>query len=384
MVRLLSILFLASTAATAVFAKTSVMGVDPGDPAYQKQVEAARQLHEKKGKKKRGWFGRKNKKKKKKRSGGGDIQVGVDVNPGKKSDPIPLPTTKKSKSGKTLREMTGSRVPGIFPVYEANKRWMLLERMPKGRKRKRLVGRGTQLLVIGSKGIARFYAQKATTTYMADCENLKAKPMRGYYLSAKSAKSFKQVGTPVIAIKLPKGRRVNTSRAKFSRLPNAVSEEIYKELESPIRNSVVSDVKSGAFQTELDDPGFVRFEQDPKPKGFQMKIDYSSDIHFRGFSRAKIAVEGIQISKAYRRCLRMFDEAKPIGGCAEMPHELMTETRGLEFVSYDPSGRGRPFLLAYTKDKPLWGHERWGFQMTPKGPNLFLQDGLDPRCREAF
>lgn len=370
-VRILSILFLAGT---LVSAKTSVMSVDPGDPAYQKQIEAAKQLHEKKTKKKRGWFGRR--KKKGKPEGKGDIQVGVDVNP--------QPATIKTKSGKTLRAMTGSRVPGIFPVYQTNKRWMLIERMPKRPKRKRLVRQGTQLLVIGSKGIARFYAQKAMTTTIAECANLKPNPMRGYYLSAKSASAFKRVGIPVIAIKLPKGRRVDTRRAKFSKLPNAVNDASYQELESVIRTSVVADVKSGAFQTELDDPGFLRFEQQPDPKGFQLKIDYASDIRFRGFTRAKIAVEGIQISKAYRRCLRLYDEAKPIGNCAEMPHELMSETGGLQFISYDPSGRGQPFLLAYSQGKPLWGHERWGFQLTSKGPKLFLQDALDPRCRAAF
>jgi hypothetical protein len=378
-VRHLSILLLTLALVRSAAAETAVIGVDPGDPAYQKQIEAARELHEKKNKKKkRGWFGRRNKKKK---SGGGDVQVGVDVNPPKET---PVPATKRTKSGKVLREMTGSTVPGIFPVYEASKRWMLVERMPKGGKRKRLVTKGTRLLVIGSEGIAQFYAQRATTTYIADCENLKAKPMRAYYLSAKSAKAFRAVGRPVIAIKLPKGRKVNTSRAKFAKLPNAVDESVYQELEAVIRDQVVSDVKSGAFQTELDDPGFLRFESQPDPKSLQMKIDYSSRLGFRGFTRPKIAVEGVQISKAYRRCLRFFDEAKPVGSCVEMPHELMSETAGLEFVTYDPSGRGRPFLLAYTKGKPLWGDERWGFQLSTKGPKLFLQDALDTRCREAF
>lgn len=383
LVRLLSLLTLALALGRPLAAQTSVISVEPGDPAYQKQVEAAREIHEKnfgKKKKKRGWFGRGKKEeaapKQSPDAGGGDIQVGVDVDP--------APATKRTKSGKVLREMTGSRVPGIFPVYETAKRWMLVERIPKGSKRKRLVSKGTQLLVIGSEGIAQFYAQASTQTYMADCENLKAKPMLGYYLSAKSAKAFREVGKPVIAIKLPKGRKVNTSRARFSKLPNAVGEKDYKELETAIRQSVLADVKSGAFQTELDDPGFVRFEEKPDPKGFQMKIDYASPLQFRGLSRAKIAIEGIQISKAYRRCLRLFDEAHPVGECVEMPHELMSETGGLEFITYDPSGAGRPFVLAYTHGSPLWGHERWGFQLSTKGPKLFLQDALDTRCREAF
>lgn len=378
-VKRVALLFPAALAAAGLHAQTGVIGVDPGDQAHQKQIEAAKELHEKNAAKKKGWFGRdktKEKPSEKPTPGGGDIQVGVDVDEG--------PGTRKSKSGKTLREMTGSRVPGIFPVYEADKRWMLLERMPKGRRQARLVAAGTPLLVIGSKGIAQFYAQKATTTYTADCEALKAKPMRGYYLSAKSAKSFAAVGTPVIAIKLPKGRKIDSSRAKFAALPNTVREAVYKELESSIRAGVIADVKSGAFQTELDDPGFLRFEAAPDPNGFQLKIDYASDIRLRGNPGAKITVEGIQISKAYRRCLRLFAGDKAVGECAEMPHELMSETRGLQFISYDPSGGGRPFLLAYTKDAPLWGDERWGFQLTAQGPKLFLQDALDPRCREAF
>ena len=67
-----------------------------------------------------------------------------------------------------------------------------------------------------------------------------------------------------------------------------------------------------------------------------------------------------------------------------MPHDLMAETAQLRFVAYDPSGKGSPFLLAYTRGEPLWGHERWGFQLTAKGPRLFLHDALDPRCRESF
>jgi len=381
-VKLLSLLAFALALGRPLAAETSVISVEPGDPAYQKQVEAAREIHEKNfgKKKKRGWFGRDKTEAPAKKPpagpGGGDIQVGVDVDPG--------PATRRTKSGKVLREMTGSRVPGIFPVYETAKRWMLVERLPKGSTRKRLVSKGTRLLVIGSEGIAEFYAQASTRTFLADCENLKAKPMLAYYLSAKSAKAFRKVGKPVIAIKLPKGRKVNTSRAEFSKLPNAVGENDYKELEATIREAVIGDVKSGAFQTELDDPGFLRFENSPDPKGFQMKIDYASALGFRGLSRPKIAVEGVQISKAYRRCLRLFDETRPVGACVEMPHELMSETGGLEFVTYDPTGGGRPFLLAYTNGKPLWGHERWGFQLSTKGPTLFLQDALDTRCREAF
>ena len=75
---------------------------------------------------------------------------------------------------------------------------------------------------------------------------------------------------------------------------------------------------------------------------------------------------------------------KLIGDCVEMPSDLMAETALLRFVSYDPSGKGSPLLLAYTKDMPLWGHERWGFALRSSGARLFLRDAMDPRCREGF
>ena len=62
----------------------------------------------------------------------------------------------------------------------------------------------------------------------------------------------------------------------------------------------------------------------------------------------------------------------------------MAETAQLRFVSYDPSGKGGPLLLAYSKEAPLWGHERWGFALRAAGARLFLRDAMDPRCREGF
>ena len=67
-----------------------------------------------------------------------------------------------------------------------------------------------------------------------------------------------------------------------------------------------------------------------------------------------------------------------------MPHDLMAETAQLRFVAYDPGGKGSPFLLAYTRGEPLWGHERWGFVLRASGARLFLRDALDPGCREGF
>ncbi|MBI4060511.1 MAG: hypothetical protein HY403_03690, partial [Elusimicrobia bacterium] len=82
--------------------------------------------------------------------------------------------------------------------------------------------------------------------------------------------------------------------------------------------------------------------------------------------------------------LRLADGGRLLGPCVEMPHELMSETAQLRFVSYDPSGGGSPFLLAYTHGEPLWGHERWGFVLRRGGARLFLRDAMDPRCREGF
>jgi hypothetical protein len=62
----------------------------------------------------------------------------------------------------------------------------------------------------------------------------------------------------------------------------------------------------------------------------------------------------------------------------------MAETSLLEFVAYYPNAGAWPFVLAHTVSEPLWGHERWGFQITSQGPKLFLRDALDPRCREGF
>ncbi len=104
----------------------------------------------------------------------------------------------------------------------------------------------------------------------------------------------------------------------------------------------------------------------------------------RGLHDPFVFVEESGISASSRRCVRLADGDKLIGGCAEMPRALMAETDLLEFVSYDPSGGGTPLLLAFTKSTPLWGDERWGYVVGAKGPRLFLMDAMDIRCRESF
>ena len=115
-----------------------------------------------------------------------------------------------------------------------------------------------------------------------------------------------------------------------------------------------------------------------------MKIDFGSKLSLQGHPEAFLLIEGSQIGGSYRRCMHLLDGEEPLGRCTWMPHALMAETRLLNFVAYDPSRQGRPFILAYTETEPLWGHERWGFQLSEKGPKMFLRDALDPRCREGF
>ena len=103
-----------------------------------------------------------------------------------------------------------------------------------------------------------------------------------------------------------------------------------------------------------------------------------------GLKAPVVLITGAQIGGTYRRCLRLADGDKLIGPCAEMPHDLMAETTQLRFITYDPSGKGSPFLLAYTRGEPLWGHERWGFVLRSSGVRLFLRDALDPSCRAEF
>jgi hypothetical protein len=297
---------------------------------------------------------------------GGDVQVGVDVN---NAEP-------------PAREVArGSRVPGIYPVFEAGGRWMIVDRSPR---RKHLLRRGGRVLVIGSRGVAPFRIARSTRTFGTACEDRRQVARTAYYLTSKRASSFKRVGTPVIAIRLKRGTRYNPKDAWFYRLKNAVQESTYQDLGATLKSSIADDLRSGDFQIKLNDKVGHDFARSPNPDKIQMKIDFGSKIRYRKFKDAFLLVEGAQVSNTYRRCMRLMGSNKPVGNCAEMPHELMVETRQLKFVAYDPSKRGAPFILAYTEGKPLWGHERWGFQMTDKGPKLFLRDAMDPKCRSGF
>lgn len=295
-------------------------------------------------------------------TGRGDIQVGPAVR----------------AAAKTPRR---SAVPGIYPVYESGGRWILVEHPPG---RRRTARQGTVVLVIGSRGTAPFYLSRSTRSYEIGCRARRPVPKLAYLLSAKSAKNFKDVGTPIIAIKLKKGARYDSSGGGFRALKNAVGDETYKLLERKVRGAIMDDLRGGRFQIKPGDERGHLLARNPNPENIQIKFDFFSKIRYRGMKKASVLVEGAQVSRSYRRCLRLIAGSDPVGDCAEMPHELMVETRQLRFVSYDPARRGRPFLFAYTQGAPLWGHERWGFRITDTGPKLFLRDALDPRCRASF
>ncbi|MFA6028778.1 MAG: hypothetical protein WC969_02865 [Elusimicrobiota bacterium] len=268
----------------------------------------------------------------------------------------------------------------IFPVYAFDGRWLLLDRSAgKGR-----IAKGSRLLVIGSAGIEEFTAAKSSANWGAACTDRKPSRVRAWWLKGESREAFATVGTPVVAILLKENAAFDLSKAHFYALKNEVRESIYQRLDFAIRKANVEDLKTGSFAVKPGDDEGRNFAADPDPLRLQMKIDFGSRLRVKGLKDAFLLVEGTQVSQTYRRCMRLFEGKDMLGGCVAMPNVLMAETRALEFVAYDPTRGGSPFVLAYTTKEPLWGHERWGFRVTPQGPLPFLMDALDPRCRENF
>ncbi|MFA5139973.1 MAG: hypothetical protein WC728_12140 [Elusimicrobiota bacterium] len=276
----------------------------------------------------------------------------------------------------------GQGKPGIYPVYQSGPRWMLVEKPAQGRKPE--VRKGTRVLVIGSTGVDEFYVSAATRTLLAGCRGARPAAKPAHLLSSRSPKAFERVGAPVIALLLREGAAYDPGRASFRALSSDADEALYSRVQQALLDATLADAASGDFAFVAGDEEGRLFAARPEPEKVQMKIDFSAGLRMAGVKDARLLVEGTQISKTYRRCLRLFSGDKPVGGCAVMPHVLMAETRLLKFVSYDPAGQGRPFVMAYTETEPLWGHERWGFQFTRQGPKVFLEDALDPRCRESF
>lgn len=274
------------------------------------------------------------------------------------------------------------KASGVYPVYDYPDGWVLFDRdgKPKG------LAAGTQVLVVGSKATGLFAVEG--TQPVDGCVNKKPGRLTGYRLGGRGKEAL---GTPIIALKAPKGRALDLKQARLYRLVNAVSDETYNLYGKTLKEAILEDVKSGSFLFKADDSLGSHYQRNPDPEKVQLKIDFGSRLRVAGVKDAFVLVEGANISKTFRRCVRLFKDRTaageppiPTGECAEMPHDLMGETQLLEFVAYDPNGKGTPFVLAYTTKEPLWGHERWGYQVTRRGPKRFLMDATDPKCRERF
>ncbi|TPW19512.1 MAG: hypothetical protein FD126_2616, partial [Elusimicrobia bacterium] len=161
-----------------------------------------------------------------------------------------------------------------------------------------------------------------------------------------------RLGTPVIAILLKPGARFESSRAHFSALKNQAGEPLYQRLEKPLKAAILSELLSGEFQMELGDEEGHRTAANPDPDKIRLKIDFAARLKLAGFEDPLVLVDGAEYSRSARRCLRLVDGDKVVGPCVEMPHELMAETAALDFVAYDPSRSGKPFVLAFTCATP--------------------------------
>lgn len=292
----------------------------------------------------------------------------------------PKPAVTREEAAAARAAPRVNRVPGIYPVYEAGGRWLLLDRSGK----RSTLEAGAEFVVIGSRGAGIFTAERSTKTWIAACSGSRHVATGGFLLSAAKRKEFKRTGTPVIAILL-RDKKVDLSKAWFYPLKNGLGESEYRRLDGAVRKAVVRDLESGAYLIPLEDEAGLRIAREPRAEDVQYVLEFGAKLRFPGLKEPFFAIERTQVSQTSRRCLRFFDGDAALGECAEMPHALMVETRGLEFVAYDPSRKGFPFVFAFTREAPLWGHERWGFQFTRKGPRLFLSDALEePRCRGAF
>lgn len=268
---------------------------------------------------------------------------------------------------------------GIFPVYDVGAQWAVFDKTVKKGAASTLAPGGT-FLVVGADGGGLFTLARSSPTYGGACRaNKPARLRAGLLKGPRSA-----VGAPVIAVKVTDGFSLKGSRAAYKALPNATDEPLYKRLMPALLAAAAAEAKEGAYRFKPDDEGAAAFLADPKPEKIALKIDWASPVELAGLKDTVALVTGTQISSAYRRCLRLAHADRLLGGCVEMPHDLMAETALLRFMVYDPSGKGQPFLLAYTPLEPMWGHERWGFALKPAGPRLFLRDTMNPRCREGF
>ncbi|MBI4387012.1 MAG: hypothetical protein HY551_06490 [Elusimicrobia bacterium] len=284
-----------------------------------------------------------------------------------------LPPARRAPIRLALRQ-----APGVFPVYDMDGMWILLDRRKEGPRRG--LGPKRRVLVIGSSGVEVLSILHATRTWNASCSQAGQQATPGYVLGGKGRG---QLGVPIIAL-VPKSP-VQPRRARVRRLGNETSDSTYMELGPAIRKTVAREISQGRFALEAGDSLGEAFSRNPDPEKIQLRIDFAAKFPVAGFGSPQLVVAGTQISRSFRRCLRLSDGPRMVGGCALMPHALMADTDFLEFAAYDPAGgTSAPILLAYSSREPLWGHERWGFRMGRKGPSLFLLDALDPRCRQRL
>jgi hypothetical protein len=268
---------------------------------------------------------------------------------------------------------------GLFPAYDVGGHWLIFDKTsePGGNDGLRPGGR---FLLIGSAGADVFSVAHSSAAFGGACRRKKPARLRAAILKGPRA----SVGDPILALKVPASFSLKGSRAVFTPLPNSVSEPVYQTFGSALNAATIHEAQSGLFKFLPADDGANSFLADPKPEKISLKIDFAAPVTVAGLKAPMVLVTGAQISNSFLRCLRLADGDKLIGGCVEMPSELMAETALLSFVSYDPSGKGNPLVLAYTKQAPLWGHERWGFALRSTGARLFVRDAMDPRCREGF
>lgn len=267
----------------------------------------------------------------------------------------------------------------IHPVYPSDAGMILVDRRPgawkKGYKK------NSPFLVVGSRAAAILSVVKATSTWEAACKGKKHLTLPAYVLGGRDAG---RIGDPIIAIFLKKRSAVDTRRAQFKRLGNQVNEDAYRDFLDSVKAITSKELTSGDFVIDPGDDYGRQLASQPNAEHQLHNFDFGAQLKLAGIQDAFFMVDRIQFSKTLRRCVRLFINGKAAGGCAPMPHQLMAETNLLEFVSYDPNGTGQPFLLAYTPKAPLWGHERWGFQVSRRGPKRFMMDALDPKCRERL
>lgn len=268
---------------------------------------------------------------------------------------------------------------GLFPVYDNGRTWFIYDKTARKGAARGLMP-GSRFLVVGSRGADLFSVVRTSATYGGACSGRKPLRLRAALLRGPR----ETVGDPIMAIRVPESFTLKGSNALYSPLPNAVEEDLYKSLGPALAAATVEEAKTGSFRLRPDDAGAAAFLSDPQPGKILIKIDYASRPRVAGLTAPVVLITGAQISNSFRRCLRLADGERLLGSCVDMPSDLMAETALLRFVSYDPGGKGSPFLLAYTRQAPLWGHERWGFVLRAGGARLFLRDAMDPRCREGF